>query len=156
MSVRIAYRSLPALFAVTLLAGPALAQTTTPVPAATPAASAPGAARAHPMVEKRIADLRTKLKITPDESKAFDDFAQVMRDNANKMDGLVKARQQGAATMNAVDQMKAYESMAQAHADDMQRLVPAFSRLYDALSADQKKLADTSFRDFGGSRRPRG
>jgi protein CpxP len=49
--------------------------------------------------------------------------------------------------MSAVDHMKAYEAITQARADDMQRQVPAFSRLYDSLTPDQKKLADESFRE---------
>ena len=158
MSVRLFARGFPLAAAGALLAGVALAQTAAPAAPASPAPASPAAgdaapARAHPAVEKRILDLRSKLKITPDETKAFDDFAQVMRDNANRMDGLAKTQQQGLATMTAVDQMKAYEAMAQAHADDMQRLVPSFSRLYEALSPEQKKLADQSFRDFGGARR---
>ena len=156
MAIRLA-RSLPFLIAGALLAGVISAQAAPALDqaASTPATPMPAGARAHPMVEKRIADLRAKLKITPDEGKPFDDFAQVMRDNANRMGDLVKDRTQGMATMTALDHMKAYEAMSQAHADNMQRLVPAFSRLYDAMTPEQKKLADQSFRDFGTGRRER-
>ena len=57
--------------------------------------------------------------------------------------------------MTAVDHMKAYEAVAQARADDMQRQVSAFSRLYDTLAPEQKKVADDSFREAaGGKMRP--
>lgn len=156
MALRLA-RSLPFLIAGALLAGVISAQAAPALDqaASTPAAPTPAGARAHPVVEKRIADLRAKLKITPDEGKPFDDFAQVMRDNANRMGDLMKDRTQGMATMTALDHMKAYEAMSQAHADNMQRLLPAFSRLYDAMTPEQKKLADQSFRDFGPGRRER-
>ena len=140
-------RSLPFVLAAALLAAPAMAQTAA---GGRDAVDPPAdAVKGHPAVEKRISALRAKLKITPDESKAFDDFAQIMRDNANRMDGLVKDQTDSIDTKTAVDQMKSYQAMATAHADDMQRLVPAFSRLYDELSPVQKKEADESFRNFG-------
>ncbi len=151
MSVRLFARSLPLILASAWLAGPVMAQTTapaalapTPAPAATQAAAAP--AHASAVVEKRIQMLHTTLKITPDQTKAFDEFAQVMRDNANRMDTLLKDQTKDMAAMSAVDHMKAYEAITQARADDMQRQVPAFSRLYDTLTPEQKKLADDSFR----------
>jgi hypothetical protein len=146
MSVRLFARSLPLILTGALLAGPALAQSAPPpAPVAAPAPPAPPA-KAHAVVEKRIEMLRKKLKITPDQSKAFDDFAQVMRDAANRMDTLLSMQAKAMPTMNAVDHMKAYEAITQAHADDMQREVPAFSRLYDTLTPAQKKAADESFR----------
>ncbi len=144
-------RSLPVLLTGALLATSVLAQTTTsPPPAATTEAAKP-----HPDVEKRIAQLSATLKITPAQTKAFDDFAQVMRDNADKLDALIQARRQTAPTLSAVDQMKSYEEQAQARADEMHRLVPAFSQLYDTLTPEQKKIADDDFRNSGAGRPPR-
>jgi hypothetical protein len=154
MSVRSFARSLPFVLATALLAGPVMAQA--PAPAASvPTMPTPAApARAHDVVEKRIEMLRTKLKITPDQTKAFDDFAQVMREAANRMDTLLNNQAKSLPTMTAVDHMMAYEAITQARADDMQREVPAFSRLYDTLTPVQKKAADDSFREAAsGSRR---
>jgi periplasmic protein CpxP/Spy len=145
-------RSLPVLLTGALLASSVLAQTS--APASTPATTTE-AAKPHPDVEKRIAQLRSTLMITPSETKAFDDFAQVMRENADKLDALIQERRQAAPTLNAVEQMKSYESLAQAHADEMQRLVPAFSQLYGALTPEQKKTADEDFRNFAGGHPPR-
>ena len=133
MSVRPFANCLPLMLAAVLVAGPVLAQTpaTAPAPAAAATAAAP---KAPAVVEKRIDTLRTKLKITPDQTKAFDEFAQIMRDNAIKMDALLTGQAKALPTMTAVDHMKAYEAIQQARADDMQREVPAFSRLYDALT----------------------
>lgn len=149
-------RVLPLALLGMLGASPAFSQTEaqpagpgkSAMPAAANAVAAPAVARAHPVVERRIADLHERLKITSAEQPAFDAFAAVMRSNAGRMDGLLQARRKGVATLTALDQMKSYQELAQAHADDMQRLVPAFEHLYDGLSPEQKKLADTSFRNF--------
>ena len=141
------------MLACLLLAAP-FAQTAAAQPATAAAAnSATKPSSRDAAIEKRIADLHSRLKITPAEQKPFDDFAQVMRDNAQRMGGLVQKRQASFATGSAVEQMQSYSEMAQAHAEDMQNLTPAFSGLYDALSPDQKKAADQSFRQFATSRR---
>lgn len=166
MTYRLLIRALSFGLVVSLGSAPAFAQTLPqteaqpagPAKSATRAASgasdattAPGMGRAHPMVERRIGDLRDRLRITAVEQPAFDAFADVMRGNAGRMDGLTQTRRNQMATLSAVDQMKGYEELARAHFEDMQRLVPAFEHLYDTLSPDQKKLADSSFRDFAKS-----
>jgi 3-oxoacyl-ACP reductase-like protein len=165
MSIRILARSLPILVAGSLLAAPVMAQTPavtaappaspaapTPVPAPAPgkptASASTTPARAHPVVEKRIEELRARLKITPDQTKAFDDYAQVVRDNSIRMDTLLKDQASKVPTMTALDFMKAHEAVTQEQADDMARQVPAFSRLYDMLTPAQKKVADDGFREY--------
>ncbi len=149
---------LPAAVAGLLAASPVLAQTTAPAQAAAPtsaAAPAPAAApatRRDNVVEHRVAELHGKLKITPAEQKPFDDFAQAMRDNARRMDDAVSSRRANATTATAVEQMRAYAALAQSHAEEVNRLVGPFSTLYDALTPEQRKLADQSFRDFSSGR----
>ncbi len=162
MTIRLLTRTLSLALAGALTALPVLAQTAAPAPAAPAPAAAPvpaapatpapaaHAARRQSMVERRIATLRTQLKITPAEAQAFDAFAQVMRDNAAHMDSMTEQRRQSAGTMTAVDAMKSYQTVAHQHADDMDKLEPAFATLYDALSPAQQKLADQSFRAFAG------
>ncbi len=134
-----------------LLAAPAASRVAAqPAPAA---ASTAMPANRSAAIERRITDLHARLKITPAEQKPFDDFAQVMRDNAQRMAGLVQKRQASFTAGNAVEQMQSYSEMAQAHAEDMQHLTTAFSALYDALSPDQKKAADSSFRQFANAHR---
>lgn len=161
MSMRL--KHVPALaLAGLLVAGPVFAQAPAPAATPAPAVTAPSATAATPatthrdvMVERRITELHTKLKITPAEQPPFDAFATAMRDNASRMDDAVTKRRAGAATATAVDQMKAYAELAQAHAEEVQHLVPSFSTLYDALSPAQKKMADQSFRDFSNDARSR-
>ncbi len=140
-----------ALFAGTL----ALA----PVPAAAQSNDQPQAGQAAPMpgnmkdrrmmrVEQHIAELHRRLHITPAEEPQWNAFAQIMRDNAVHMDQAFQARATQGPNMSAVDDLKSYAAVAQAHAEDMQRLVPAFESLYAALSPQQQKTADEVFRDF--------
>jgi periplasmic protein CpxP/Spy len=143
----------PAVFAVALLSAPAWAQTApttgAPTPIATPAAAKDHGQKHADAVENRITDLHTKLKITDQQSKQWDAFAQTMRDNAHKADDAFRDRAQKLATMSATDVMKSYADLTQLHADNMKKLSSAFSDLYSVLSADQKQLADAMYRNTG-------
>ena len=95
-------------------------------------------------LEAHIARLHTRLMITADQEPAWTAFAQVMRDNGHAMEDTLKNRD-SAKTMNAVDDMQSYATIAQAHADGVQKLVPAFKTLYDGLTPEQKANADKVF-----------
>jgi periplasmic protein CpxP/Spy len=96
-------------------------------------------------VEDRIAYLHNQLKITPAQETQWNAFADVMRSNAQTMQQLFEQRR-SATNVTALDDMKQYADIAQAHADDMKKLVDAFQPLYDGFTPDQKKLADETFR----------
>jgi protein CpxP len=117
------------------------------------AAPAPGQSSAAPAkakrsmtdrVEARIKSLHDRLKITSVQEPQWGAVAQVMRDNAQQMEAAIEQRQQ-ARGMTAIDDLKAYQGIADAHAQGLQKLVPAFQALYDSLSDEQKKNADTIF-----------
>lgn len=152
-------------FAATLLvttmlaAAPAWAQTTTTPATTTPAPTSPPhkmmthAAAVPPgqtmevLVDKRIADLHKQLHITSAESSQWDQFAQVMRDNAKEIDQSYKDRADKLDTMSAVDNMQSFAQIEQMRAQQMQKLVPAFQTLYASLSDEQKQDADALFRN---------
>lgn len=119
-------------------------------PSATAASATSTAGSRAGTIEQRIADLHASLAITPAEQPQWDAFAQVMRDNAEAMDQAFQARIAALDTMTAPQNMQSYESIARAHAQAMAKLVPAFQTLYDSLSADQQKAADTLFREQPG------
>ncbi|MGH8779768.1 Spy/CpxP family protein refolding chaperone [Paraburkholderia sp.] len=138
----------PAMIALALTTTPVWAQT--PASSAAPASAAAANARAQKHedhVEQRIITLRSKLKITDQQTQQWDAFAQTMRDNARDTDQAFRDRAQKLATMNADDAMKSYLALAQLQAENMQKLSTAFSALYGALSDDQKKTADVLFRN---------
>jgi isopropylmalate/homocitrate/citramalate synthase len=99
-------------------------------------------------VEQRIKDLHTRLHITSAEESQWTQFAQLMRDNAKATDALYQAREQKVGTMTAVENLQSYSEIAQKHAEDIQKLVPAFQTLYDTFSTQQKKQADDVFRNY--------
>ncbi|CAH2800671.1 MAG: 2-polyprenylphenol hydroxylase and related flavodoxin oxidoreductases [uncultured Paraburkholderia sp.] len=125
--------------------------------AAAPAsASAPATAKAghERNVEDRIAYLHSQLKITSAQDTQWNTFADVMRSNGQTMGELFQQRR-AAANVSALDDMKQYATIAQAHADGMKKLVDAFDPLYNSLSPEQKKLADVTFHQPGGPGGPR-
>jgi protein CpxP len=101
---------------------------------------------ANETVETHIKDLHKKLKITDAQKTQWDALAQVMRDNAQKMAELEKRRSADAKSMTAVDVVKSYAEVIDAHEDGMKKFIPAFEDLYNSLSDSQKKIADSLFR----------
>jgi len=96
--------------------------------------------------ELRIKDMHAKLKITPAEEPRWAKVAQAMRDNGKTMDTLTQARVDHAKDTTAVDDLKSYGEIAEAHADGIKKLTPVFADLYASMSDAQKKEADTLFR----------
>ena len=94
-------------------------------------------------IESQIADLQKKLRITTAQQPLFDAFAQVMRQNAQALDAVMRQQQQKSGT-TAVDDLRASAQLAEAEAEGLKRLLPAFQALYDSLPDPQKRLADTA------------
>ena len=113
------------------------------------AQSASIAAHADARVEARIKDLHSRLGITSAEEGQWNNVAQVMRDNANTMVSLIQERAGQGSTMTAVEDLKSYAAIAQAHADGVAKFAPAFGALYDSMSDAQKQNADGIFRARG-------
>jgi protein CpxP len=109
---------------------------------------------AEDRVEARIKDMHAKLKITAAQEDQWSRVAQVMRDNAKTMDALTQARHERSKTMTAVEDIKSYLEVAEAHADELRKFTPVFTTLYDGMSDSQKKEADTLFR-HGGQKKPK-
>jgi periplasmic protein CpxP/Spy len=113
---------------------------------ALPSAPAQSPSPTEQRVEARIKQLHGQLKITSAEETQWNQFAQTMRDNARDMDEAAEQRAQQFAMMTAVDNMQSYEKLAEDHVQHLQKLIPAFQALYDAMAPDQKKTADQVFR----------
>ena len=132
--------------AMTLLAFMALASAGPSCAASSePVAAAAGAVSKTDRVEARIMELHAKLKITPAQEELWNNVAQVMRDNAKTMEALIKARVEKASTMTAVEDLKSYGEIADAHADGLKQFIPVFEPLYVSMSDAQKKDADRLF-----------
>ena len=99
--------------------------------------------------ELRIKDMHAKLKITAAQEAQWGKVAQAMRDDAKTMDALTKARADHAKDMTAVDDLKSYGEITDAHADGIKKLTPVFADLYASMTDAQKKEADALFRHGG-------
>jgi periplasmic protein CpxP/Spy len=97
-------------------------------------------------VEARIKELHKKLRITPAQETQWNNLAQVMRENARTMQDLERKRAEDVKTISAVDVIKSYADVIEAHEAGMKKFIPAFEDLYSSLSAEQKKIADDLFR----------
>jgi hypothetical protein len=148
--------------AIASVAGAALlAGTLTPVVAQTPPDSKkpPAAAAATSSkpetVEQRIQTLKTALKVTPEQESKWTAVAQAMRDNASRMEKLVADKRKLAPEKTtAIDDLKTYQDFAQAHLDGIKHLTSSFKSLYDSMTPDQKKNADTVFESYGTQKSP--
>jgi periplasmic protein CpxP/Spy len=139
--------------------GLALAQSAgAPATAAAPAAHAPASPStraAAARVEAHIKRLHAALRITPAQKTQWDAFADVMRDNAHAIDEAAERRAERLPTMNAVEDLKSYEELAEQHVERLRKLIPAFSALYDTMPPHQKELADRVFRGRAARRHGR-
>jgi len=98
--------------------------------------------------ELRIKDMHTKFNITAAQEEQWAKIAQVMLDDAKNMDVLTQARIDHAEAMTAIDDLKSYGEIAEAHAEGIRKLTPLFTDLYASMSDEQKKAADTLFSHF--------
>jgi hypothetical protein len=117
-----------------------------PSPEAMTASSATSEEKASSnQVEAHIKDLHKKLHITAAQDPQWNDLAQVMRDNAKAMVDLQERRAAATQSMSAVDVVKSYGSVIEAHAAGMKKFIPAFEALYNSMSDAQKQTADALF-----------
>jgi hypothetical protein len=142
-------KAVPVLMTLGLFAASACVQTMAADSAAPASLNAPTAtshAKSHKeFVDNKINELHAQLKITPQQSRQWDAYAQTIRDNARTMGQAFRERAQKLPSMNADEAMKSYAALARLHADNMQNLATAFNTLYQTLSPGQKKTADSLF-----------
>src|SRR5204863_5170360 len=96
-------------------------------------------------VEARISELRSKLKITPQQEDKWKNVTDIMRQNAQTLDSLTETRMHSNHKMTAIEDLQSYSQVADAHAEGLKKFVPAFQSLYDSMSDAQKKQADALF-----------
>jgi LTXXQ motif family protein len=174
---RISISRVGALVAALALPGVALAQTTAATSAtsapmmAAPMTAAPMAPAANPpatipvagtaavpalpkalqtKVEAHITALHKELGITAAEEPQWTQFAQVMMDNAARMNQAFEARHAQVDTMTAVDNMNSFAQLSEVNATNTQALAGAFATLYQSFPAAQQKVADAVFRRADG------
>jgi hypothetical protein len=98
-------------------------------------------------VESHIKDLHAQLQITAAEETQWAAVAKAIRRSAIETDKAIDKREAlvNSANANAIENLKAYGDITQAHADGVKRLAAAFAPLYASMPDDQKKEADAVF-----------
>src|ERR1700688_1836840 len=135
------------LLGAVVLASPVFAASSEAQSPAQQAMAAPADTSAMVPVEARIKTLHKQLHITEVQKPQWDALATVMRDNAQAMVDLQKQRAADSQSMSAVEVIKSYESVIEAHESGMKKFVPPFEALYNVMSDSQKKTADSLFRN---------
>lgn len=107
-------------------------------------------------IEGRIAFLRTELKLTTAQQPLFDTLANEMRASATAMQARFEAHRQQASAqqpvqLSAVERLEQRQAMMQEMVSAQARYLAALKPLYQSLSDEQKKTADTLLaRGMGG------
>lgn len=96
-------------------------------------------------LEKHITKLHTKLQITTAQENLWAAVVQSMRDSEALTDKAVDKREAMVGDGTAVDNLRSYGDIAQAHADGVKKLATAFAPLYAAMPREQQKVADAVF-----------
>ena len=102
--------------------------------------------------EAQIKLLEGELNITAAQKELWNNFTQVMRENAKDTDARHEARKtarierhEKAIKRTAVEHMKSHMETTESHLDQMKKLIPPFEALYASMSDEQKKTTDTIF-----------
>ncbi|MCC7048301.1 MAG: Spy/CpxP family protein refolding chaperone [Alphaproteobacteria bacterium] len=149
-------------------AAPAQPQRTAPTAQqATPPAAAPSSVAARTWstperIEARVQDLHQRLGIRPEQESKWKAVADAMRENGKNMEAAMDKRRDAWAKMSAIEDLKSYQQMSEAHSDALKNMIDAFTPLYDSMSPDQRHAADEVFHRYNqaaaasGAERPAG
>jgi len=103
-------------------------------------------AQQPPSADQIIAQLRYRIRPTAAQMPAFNNFANVMRENQRQAQGMRPPPQNA----DAVQMLSAQVRLVQAEEAGMQRMLSALQNLYAQLSLQQRRAADYFFRQGPG------
>ncbi len=97
--------------------------------------------------EQHLTQLKTQLQITPQQEPLWQAFADKMKTSAGQ--GMKAMQQSMQQPMTAPERMNLMLEHMKQHTAAMEDVNESFKRLYDALTPEQKAIAD-KYRPFGG------
>ena len=107
-----------------------------------PMGMGPNAARPFAHLDGQLAYWRAELHLTDAQGAPWDAFAKAVRDSAGKLQPAMMAAMQANGEIAAPDQLDRRIAFLSTQLDAMRAVQAAAKPLYDALTADQKKIAD--------------
>ncbi|KQT12296.1 Spy/CpxP family protein refolding chaperone [Ramlibacter sp. Leaf400] len=139
------------------------AQAQTPATPAAPAASSAERQHGHhgkkfdpakrtEMVNKRLADLKQKLKVGPNQETAWTSFSTAMQPSAQR----ARPDRDAIARMSTPDRIDHLRALRDQRNAEMDRRAEATKSFYGQLSAEQKKTFDDETVRMFGHRHGRG
>lgn len=102
-------------------------------------------ARATLDSEMRIRKLHDRLKILPDQESQWGAVAKVMRDNETGFRTTLTEKTGEMKNASAVNDLKAFQIIADHHASGLKAFIPVFEKLYESMPPAQQKRADGLF-----------
>jgi hypothetical protein len=93
-------------------------------------------------IEGRIAFLKAELGITPEQEEAWKAYAGALRESASSMQAVHAQMMSAGMPASLPERMELHEAMMSAQLDALQALRETTVRLYEALSDEQRKIAD--------------
>jgi len=93
-------------------------------------------------IDAPIDHLHDSLNITAEQEPLWHGVTEVMRENAETISRLAQERAEHAQTATALDDLKSYAEISEAHAAGTKRMIPVFQVLYDSMSPEQKNAAE--------------
>lgn len=104
--------------------------------------------------EKRLAEFKTQLKITPAQESAWQAFANRASQQAQAMKTLMA--QQPDTSGTAPERMARHTEQMKTRLADMEAMNKVVKDLYAVLTPEQRTLADQHFDRMHGNHRPHG
>lgn len=93
-------------------------------------------------IEGRIAFLKTEIGITPAQEPVWKAYADALRASASSMQAMHDQMMSGGMPATPPERMLLHNQMMSAQLDASTTVQKVFVPLYDALSPEQKKVAD--------------
>ena len=97
----------------------------------------------------RVAFLKAEIAITETQEKAWDTYADALKNNMQSMQDMHKTMMAARTGKTAVERLDAHITAMDARLQALKDIKPKLGALYDALSDDQKKKADPLLTGMG-------
>jgi hypothetical protein len=95
-----------------------------------------------PMLEGRLAYVKAELGITEAQAAAWKEYEEAVRANAESMQDMHQTMMQAMRAGSAVEKLEKHAAAMEARAKALEALKEPTTKLYEALSPEQKQKAD--------------
>ncbi len=104
---------------------------------------------ASAFIDGRIAFLKAELAITDAQKGVWDAYAEATKNNLQSMQGMHQMMQAVFDAKTPVERLDAHIAIMESRIGTLKEVMPALGKLYEALSAEQKKKADELLTGMG-------